>query len=386
MKRFLRAGMAAALCLSVLSSCGVPVMNLPHTEAYLAEEARTYASYDLAEDAGITFHDLVIEAEDTPIVLPETEAVSVPSYPNREETDSQSFLMRVFEPMDVYAEPDADEPVMTLDIGERILLTEPEDGEWAKVESEDGKLLGWAKDGFLRAVGSDCEFYAELPVEYGFCKTNQETYVSAYSHLVDVRKYFNTIETVDPDLTKLDLDGVDFVISMKLSTSETSIGEPFYHRNLCLLQYDVLPMMREAVEKFRADGYTIVIYDAYRPTSVQQRWFDVVRVHKWVADPSIGMGGIHDRGTAVDISLIDRNGNLLEMPTPMHTFTEASARSSTIMTWTARQNMDYMKDVMVSCGFTYINSEWWHFQDVNTVYYLPTDHPLDTVPLVASEK
>ena len=194
------------------------------------------------------------------------------------------------------------------------------------------------------------------------------------------------MESRDEDFASLDLNGVDFVISMKLSTDGTSIGEPFYHRNLCLVQYDLLPMMRKAAERFREDGYTIVIYDAYRPTSVQQRWFDVIRVHKWVADPSIGMGGVHDRGTAVDISLIDRNGNLLEMPTPMHTFTEESARNSTTMTQTARDNMNYMLSVMQDCGFAYINSEWWHFQDVNTLYYLPTDHPIDEIPLVVMER
>ena len=170
---------------------------------------------------------------------------------------------------------------------------------------------------------------------------------------------------------------------MKLSTNETSIGEPFYERNLCLLQYDTLQKFMKAVKIFANDGYKVVIYDAYRPTSVQQRWFDVVRVHKWVANPQIGMGGVHDRGTAIDMSLIDSEGNELEMPTPMHTFTEASARTS-VMSDEARANMDYMTRVMVSVGFTYITSEWWHFQCVNTKNYLPTDHPIDEIALVPS--
>ena len=55
------------------------------------------------------------------------------------------------------------------------------------------------------------------------------------------------------------------------------------------------------------------------------------------------------------------------------------------MTETARNNMNYMLNVMVSCGFTYINSEWWHFQDTDTKYYLPTDHPIDDIPLVPLE-
>ena len=331
-------------------------------------EAVEYNTASLADDLDIEFTDRF-----TPEPAPkaETEAAGqavradtpeepLPNGP----AERESCPMRVYGSMTLYDTPNGTEK-STLSEGDEILLKET-DGGWAEISDRSGARLGYAKDGFMHALGENAAVYAVLPVEYGMARTNQETYVLAYSHLVDIRRYFNTVECRDEDFTKLDLNGVDFVISMKLSTDGTSIGEPFYHRNLCLLQYDLLPMMQKAAERFREDGYTIVIYDAYRPTSVQQRWFDVIRVHRWVADPSIGMGGVHDRGTAVDISLIDQNGNLLEMPTPMHTFTEESARSSTTMTQTARDNMNYMLSVMLDCGFNYINSEWWHFQDVNT--------------------
>ena len=359
-----------------------------HTESWYFAENRVFEQYDPAKEMGISFARVAdIEADEDAEILwqPEPVPETVPE-PNIAGPRAGGFLMRVYDSMTLYVSPDASSAVRdTLSSGTIIELREREEDEWAEVFSESGNSIGYAKDGFLHAVDSDCGVYATLPIEYGMAKTNQETYVQAYSHLVDIRQYFNTVESYDDDFASLDLDGVDFVISMKLSTDGTSIGEPFYHRNLCLLQYDLLPMMRAAAERFRQDGYTIIIYDAYRPTSVQQRWFDVIRVHKWVADPSIGMGGIHDRGTAVDISLIDANGHLLEMPTPMHTFTEASDRRSTTMTATARANMDYMLGVMLECGFTYIQSEWWHFQDVNTLYYLPTDHPIDDIPLAVFE-
>ena len=56
------------------------------------------------------------------------------------------------------------------------------------------------------------------------------------------------------------------------------------------------------------------------------------------------------------------------------------------MSAAARRNVDYMTEVMVSCGFDYINSEWWHFQDTEIESYLPTDHPIDEIPLVAAER
>ncbi|MBQ7300423.1 MAG: hypothetical protein IJW77_11360 [Clostridia bacterium] len=346
---------------------------------------RTFAGFDLAEALGVSFENTLIDlTEPAPGEAPLT-PVTPDGQPNESDAPT-SFIMRVYDKMEIFAKVGDTSPISTLSAGTLIELAAIENSIWAEVSSMEGKLLGYAKDGFLRAIDPESAVYAELPIEYGMAKTNDETYVPAYSHLVDIRKYLRVLESTNPaDWQYADLSDYDVIVSMQLSTPETTIKEPFYDRNLCLVQYDLLPKMLEAIELLRRDGYTMVIYDAYRPTSVQQRWFDVVRQHKWVADPSRGMGGVHDRGTALDISIIDRNGKLIEMPTPMHTFTEAASRLSTTMTDTARKNMNYLRDVMVSCGFDIINSEWWHFQDVNTVYYLPTDHPIDEIPLMVSE-
>lgn len=373
---------AAFMLTGLLASCGD---TRPEELLQLAEN-RIYADYDPVDELSIVFSDTLTDRKEPDDILE--------WIPTQDETNEKnftdgpdSFRMRVYGSMDIYPTVGAAKAGSTLKDGTVVILTELENStQWVEISDANGKKLGYAKDGFMHAIDQDCTVYAELPIEYGKAKTNEDTYVNAYSHLVDVRKYFRTYETTEEAYGGLDLKNIDIIISMKLSTNETTIKEPFYNRNLCMLQYDILPMLKEAIELFRKDGYTVIIYDAYRPTSVQQRWFDVVRVHKWVADPSRGMGGVHDRGTAIDMSLIDKDGNLLEMPTPMHTFTEASSRLSPDMTETARANMDYMKEIMVSCGFTYINSEWWHFQDVNTKYYLPTDHPIDSIPMLVSEK
>lgn len=405
MKKTVRA-LIPLLCAAALASCARdPAEFLTDTAERLVEkwnlsdqislrgdsvwraENRVYSDYDPALSAGLVFEDTMkVEAvEEAPDLWEPTPAPPDEAEPNIAGPRRGGFLMRVYDEMPIYADKSDASPAFTLGSGEIVELKEASDG-WAEVyPPAGGDFMGWAKDGFSHAIDSDCGVYAVLPVEYGMARTNQESWVQAYSHLVDVRRYFRTVECRDEDFSKLDLTDVDFIISMKLSTNGTTIGEPFYRRNLCLLQYDLIPMMRAAAERFRQDGLVIVIYDAYRPTSVQHRWFDVVRVHKWVADPSIGMGGVHDRGTAVDISLVDLEGNLLEMPTPMHTFTEESSRLSQTMTAKARENMDYMLGVMLDCGFTYIQSEWWHFQDVNTKFYLPTDHPIDEIPLAVLE-
>jgi len=327
----------------------------------------------------------VTPAGSEPDTAPENDSEDSPSgtMADRYRTED-GYRMKVYGQMEVYSSTDAKSPQTILTDGEIVTIRET-GGEWFEVTFDSSPYSGYARSGEANVIGEKLEVYAELPVEYGMARTNAGDYVPAYSRLVDVRKYFRVFSSTAELSRVADFSQYDLVVSMKLSTSETTIGEPFYSSNIAMVQYDLIPMIRKAVELFEKDGYRIVIYDAYRPTSVQQRWFDVVRVHKWVADPSIGMGGVHDRGTALDISLIDMDGNLLEMPTPMHTFTEESARNSPTMTQTARDNMNYMLNIMTECGFTYINSEWWHFQDVDTKYYLPTDHPIDSIPLVPAE-
>ncbi len=382
--RLLCTGLILPMLIGGLSGC----TGSRSDGSYYAEN-HTFESFDLAASLGISFDEMLVDLnepaeDDSTVSAPPPVTVKEPN----DADSTHTYRMRVYKKMDLYAKVGDTAVTDTLKDGTQIVLTEIENSIWAEIESLDGKLLGYAKEGYLHAVSPNSAVYAELPIEYGMAKTNDETYVEAYSHLVDVRKYFTVYEA---DAANLDLSGVslsdyDVIVAMQLSTDKTTIKEPFYDRNLCMLQYDIIPKLKDAIELFKEDGYTVIIYDAYRPTSVQQRWFDVVRVHKWVADPSRGMGGVHDRGTAIDMSLVDKSGKIVDMPTPMHTFTEAAARTSTAMTEKQRENMNYLLNVMVSCGFDYINSEWWHFQDVNTKNYLPTDHPIDEIPLLLSEK
>lgn len=391
------------LCvLLAVSSCH----SVEKEEIPTLSEQTAYTENDLAKDIGISLKfpesypmdwekpsenqtlpdSSVSEPSDSPDEPVPSEEVSVRTIAERyRETGDSGIPMKVYHAMEIYASPDSSSPQTILTDGEMIELLETENRNWYKVKFSSYPNSGYARKGMQNTLGEALEVYAELPVEYGMARTNAGDFVPAYSRLVDIRKYFKVYSSTAKLSHVVDFSQYDLVVSMQLSTSETTIGEPFYNTNLCMVQYDLIPMIQKAVELLEKDGYRMVIYDAYRPTSVQQRWFDVVRVHKWVADPSIGMGGVHDRGTALDISIIDMDGNLVEMPTPMHTFTEEAARNSPTMTQTARSNMNYLLDIMTECGFAHINSEWWHFQDVDTKYYLPTDHPIDSIPLVPAE-
>ena len=146
------------------------------------------------------------------------------------------------------------------------------------------------------------------------------------------------------------------------TTNQNVTGRSLYPA-VPLLEENTARMLKAAYEQFRADGYILKIYDAYRPRSAQQALWNAVHNSKYIADPSNG-GSWHQGGRAVDISLVDAaTGEELEMPTPMHTFTDAAGRYAN-NGWSeeAEKNVAYMTDVMRAAGFSTIRTEWWHFE------------------------
>lgn len=64
-------------------------------------------------------------------------------------------------------------------------------------------------------------------------------------------------------------------------------------------------------------SYSLIIYDAARPMSVQKKMWNVVKgtsKYKYVSNPNRG-GGLHNYGLAVDISILDSFGQPLPMGT-----------------------------------------------------------------------
>ena len=79
-------------------------------------------------------------------------------------------------------------------------------------------------------------------------------------------------------------------------------------------------------------------------------------------------GSIHSFGMAVDITLVDRSGNELDMGTPFDDLSERShpaledemlARGELSAEQIANRRL--LRAAMIPGGFTGISSEWWHF-------------------------
>lgn len=164
----------------------------------------------------------------------------------------------------------------------------------------------------------------------------------------------------------------DFVIDLKYATKKNITKEVLYERDLAYLQKNTLDKLIQVNEELKVKGYRIKIWDAYRPLSVQKKLWSVYPNSNYIANP-FTTGSNHNRGTAVDITLVDINGNEVEMPTGFDDFS-GKARRGTKWSSKATKNVELLTEVMLKHGFTAIDSEWWHFDDVDAKKYEIMDY------------
>lgn len=199
----------------------------------------------------------------------------------------------------------------------------------------------------------------------------------------DTEGYVPVQDTADLGLQKEVSDGLvnvrlrddTLLCTMLFAREDNFCAEMLYDADVCMLEPDTLSKLLQAQERFMQDGYRIKLNDAYRPQRVQYLLYERIPDRTYIADPS--RGSRHNRGIAVDMTLVDMATGLeVEMPSPMHTFGGAGRRDYDGHSAEAKKNMDYMTDVMESCGFTSIKSEWWHFMDLSA----EETHPVLDIP------
>ncbi|MEO8102109.1 MAG: M15 family metallopeptidase [Betaproteobacteria bacterium] len=113
----------------------------------------------------------------------------------------------------------------------------------------------------------------------------------------------------------------------------------------------------------------LMVLDAMRPQRVQEQLWDALRdtdLQMYLANPV--RGSIHSFGMAVDITVIDKQGNELDMGTSFDDLTELShpAKENEFLASGAlnRKQLDnrrLLREAMRHGGFAGINTEWWHF-------------------------
>lgn len=151
----------------------------------------------------------------------------------------------------------------------------------------------------------------------------------------------------------------DLVVDLVYATPLNVSGQVIYARPVCLIHRDAEPALRIAIRLAAAKGLRLKILDAFRPEEAQWRLWDTALDQAYVADPRLGSN--HTRGIAVDLTLVNAQGDELDMGTGFDDMTALSHHFNVQVSPVAQANRLTLLEIMQSAGFEPIPHEWWHY-------------------------
>ena len=152
----------------------------------------------------------------------------------------------------------------------------------------------------------------------------------------------------------------DFVYELKYATPDNFLKQAVYDCGECYLRKSTAEALVKANEAFKQLGYRIKLFDCYRPLSVQKKMWKILPGTHYVANPA--KGSKHNRGAAVDLTLVDAQGKELNMGTPFDFFGKEAHHTYTEHPKEVLENRKLLKETLDKFNFKSIYSEWWHYE------------------------
>ena len=180
------------------------------------------------------------------------------------------------------------------------------------------------------------------------------------------------ITTIDPTI----------MVDIRYASTRNFTGVAVYPVGRCLLRRDIAERLKHVQEGLAPRDLGLKVWDCYRPISVQQKFWKLVPDSRYVMQPVFRDGkpvdgSKHNRGAAVDLTLVDTQGNDVPMPTDYDDFSERANRSMLRGDGQAMRNSRMLEVAMVREGFEPLPTEWWHFDGPGWEKYELSDAPLE---------
>ena len=163
----------------------------------------------------------------------------------------------------------------------------------------------------------------------------------------------------------------DIYVELMYATDNNFTGVRIYDFTDAYLRYGTVKKLANVQKELKEQGYSLKIWDAYRPFEAQQKLWEVYPDPNYVANPANGMKN-HNLGGTVDITMVAADGSVISMPTEFDDFSlKADRNYSDIDNEEAVNNVMILQNAMENNGFTGYQGEWWDYSD--TVEYEAVD-------------
>lgn len=160
---------------------------------------------------------------------------------------------------------------------------------------------------------------------------------------------FSDVAALDPGI-RLDI---------RYATANNFTKSKIYDCPRCLLRPEAAEAIVKANKALKAKGFSLKMFDCYRPRPYQQRLWDKVPNPDYVTPPA--KGSMHSRGAAVDLTIVDAQGKELDMGTPYDFFGKEAHTDYKGLSAKVLQNRNLLRNALEAVGFKGIRTEWWHF-------------------------
>jgi D-alanyl-D-alanine dipeptidase len=212
---------------------------------------------------------------------------------------------------------------------------------------------------FNMALGQHYKYIDSSKV-MGLKDYQQEIKQHPDSRLVEIKKYIPEI-----------------VLDIRYATTNNFTHHRMYPQARAFARLPVVMALKDVEADLKTRGLGLKIYDAYRPYTITEKFYEVTPDTNFVADPR--KGSKHNRGCAIDLSLIDlKTGKELDMPTGFDSFSRKAGANYPDLPQQQIVNRELLKSVMQAHGFRVIATEWWHYDFNGWAKY-----PLLDIPFAA---
>lgn len=172
----------------------------------------------------------------------------------------------------------------------------------------------------------------------------------------------------------------DIAWDARYATGDNFTGAPVtgYQANRIVISKAMQQPLIKAEAIAQAIGYKLLIWDAARPQRAVDRFVawsqeaednkTKVRHYPDFNDKEllfeqgfIARRSGHSRGAAVDLTLTDSRGKLLDMGTPFDFFGLKSHQGAAGLNAEQQRNRQQLVEIMTTAGFVIYPEEWWHY-------------------------
>jgi D-alanyl-D-alanine dipeptidase len=166
----------------------------------------------------------------------------------------------------------------------------------------------------------------------------------------------------DYDTTKwTDIAYMDstILLDIRYATENNFVETQMYDCGRCFLRPDVAKAIGAVQKVLQREGLGLKMFDCFRPRPIQWKLWEKVPDPRYVSDPR--KGSMHNRGAAVDLTIVDTDGQELDMGTGFDFFGQRAYHTFTDLPEEILANRAKLKALMEAHGFKSIRTEWWHY-------------------------